>query len=100
MVEFSGGMVHLRDGANTQYVTGTAHLFSVYSNILAQFNQKVVCGGQQFDHTRLMAFAKQQVLLPTLFFLYIYIPFSLLFFLYFFLFYLLSNFLGSSLNPF
>lgn len=57
-------MIHLRNGANTQYVTGTAHLLSVYSDILAQFNQNVVCGEKQFDHTHLMAFAKQQVLTP------------------------------------
>ena len=63
MVEFAGGMIHLRDGANTQYVTGTAHLFSVYSDILARFNQKIVCGDKQFDPDHLMAFAKQQVLL-------------------------------------
>lgn len=56
-----GGMVHLRDGANTQYVTGTALLFSVYSDLLAKHNQKITCGNQQFDSTHLMAFAKQQV---------------------------------------
>ena len=56
-----GGMIHLRDGANTQYVTGTAHLFAVYSDILAQHNQKVNCGGKQFDSAALMAFAKKQM---------------------------------------
>lgn len=55
------GMIHLRDGANTQYVTGTAFLFSAYSDILAAHNQKVNCGGKQFDHTHLMGFAKKQV---------------------------------------
>lgn len=57
----AGGLIHLRDGANTQYATSTAFLFSVYSDILAKHNQKVNCGGQQFDSTRLMAFAKQQI---------------------------------------
>ncbi|KAB2627799.1 endoglucanase 16-like [Pyrus ussuriensis x Pyrus communis] len=56
-----GGMIHLRDGANTQYVTGTAHLFAVYSDILAQHNQKVNCGGKEFDSGSLIAFAKKQM---------------------------------------
>ncbi|TQE01452.1 hypothetical protein C1H46_012932 [Malus baccata] len=56
-----GGMIHLRDGANTQYVTGTAHLFAVYSDILAQHNQKVNCGGKELDSGALLAFAKKQM---------------------------------------
>ncbi|KAK3021309.1 hypothetical protein RJ639_046880 [Escallonia herrerae] len=56
-----GGLVHLRDGANAQYVTGTAFLFSVYSDLLAQHNQQVTCGNQHFTSTHLMAFAKQQM---------------------------------------
>lgn len=54
-------MVHLRDGANTQYVAGTAFLFSAYSDILATYKQTVQCANQQFDPTHLMAFAKKQV---------------------------------------
>lgn len=56
-----GGMVHLRDGANTQYVTGTAMLFTAYSDLLAKYNQKVSCGDQQFDANHLMDFAKKQM---------------------------------------
>lgn len=56
-----GGLVHLRDGANTQYVTSTAFLFSVYSDLLANYKQKVICGAQEFDSTQLMAFAKKQM---------------------------------------
>ncbi|KAJ7958417.1 Endoglucanase [Quillaja saponaria] len=56
-----GGMIHLRDGANSQYVTGTTLLFTVYSDLLAKHNQKVSCGNQQFDSTHLLAFAKQQM---------------------------------------
>ncbi|GMN63308.1 hypothetical protein TIFTF001_032383 [Ficus carica] len=56
-----GGLIHMRDGANTQYVTGTALLFSIYSDILAGFNQKVYCGDQQFHPARLWSFAKQQL---------------------------------------
>lgn len=58
---FSGGLIHLRDGANTQYVTGTALLLSVYSDTLAKYNEKVTCGNKQFDSASLMAFARQQV---------------------------------------
>ncbi|CAI0448306.1 unnamed protein product [Linum tenue] len=56
-----GGMIHLRDGANSQYVTGTAALFSIYSDILKTNNQKVCCGSQQFDSEALMGFARQQM---------------------------------------
>jgi endoglucanase len=56
-----GGMIHLRDGANTQYVTSTAFLFTAYSDLLAKYNQKVTCGSKQFDSTHLMAFAKKQM---------------------------------------
>ncbi|XP_058108598.1 endoglucanase 16 [Magnolia sinica] len=56
-----GGLIHLRDGANTQYVTSTAFLLSVYSDMLAKHKQTVSCGDQQFDSNRLMAFAKQQM---------------------------------------
>ncbi|CAN4099817.1 unnamed protein product [Withania somnifera] len=52
-----GGLIHLSDGANSQYVTGTAFLFSDY---LATHKQKVSCGNKQFDSADLMAFAKQQ----------------------------------------
>lgn len=51
----------MRDGANTQYVTGTALLLSVYGDTLAKYNEKVTCGDKKFDSARLMAFAKQQV---------------------------------------
>ncbi|KAL9680426.1 hypothetical protein QQ045_018305 [Rhodiola kirilowii] len=56
-----GGLIHLRDGANTQYVTGTAFLFTTYGDLLARYHQSVNCGGQQFDSSHLIAFAKKQV---------------------------------------
>ncbi|XP_077236359.1 glycosyl hydrolase 9A4 [Tasmannia lanceolata] len=56
-----GGLIHLRDGANTQYVTSTAFLFSVYGDMLAKHKQVVKCGNQQFDSSHLLAFAKQQM---------------------------------------
>ncbi|PIN21595.1 Cellulase [Handroanthus impetiginosus] len=56
-----GGLIHLRDGANSQYVTGAAFLFSVYSDVLAKHKQEVICGNKKFGSSQLMAFAKQQV---------------------------------------
>ncbi|KAL7001843.1 cellulase [Sarracenia purpurea var. burkii] len=56
-----GGLLYLRDGANTQYVTGAAFLFSVYSDLLAKHNQQVTCGNKQFNSANLMAFAKKQM---------------------------------------
>ncbi|KAL3500863.1 hypothetical protein ACH5RR_039956 [Cinchona calisaya] len=56
-----GGLIHLRDGANMQYATGTAFLFSVYSDLLAKYKQQVSCGNKMFTSPNLMAFAKQQV---------------------------------------
>lgn len=57
----AGGMIHFRDGANTQYVTGTAFLFMIYSDILAKSHQTVTCGAQEIQPARLVQFAKQQV---------------------------------------
>ncbi|CAL9095371.1 unnamed protein product [Musa acuminata var. zebrina] len=56
-----GGLVHLRDGANTQYVTGTAFLFGIYSDILIKNHQTVSCGNQVIQPSRLTEFAKQQM---------------------------------------
>jgi hypothetical protein len=55
-------MIHFRDGANTQYVTGTVLLFMIYSDILAKHHQTVKCGAQEIQPARLMQFAKQQVI--------------------------------------
>ncbi|XP_060178402.1 endoglucanase 16 [Lycium barbarum] len=56
-----GGLLHLRDGANSQYVTGAAFLFSAYSDYLAKYKQMVSCGNKRFNSADLMAFAKQQM---------------------------------------
>ncbi|GAB2222882.1 hypothetical protein Droror1_Dr00017013 [Drosera rotundifolia] len=56
-----GGMIYLRDGANTQYATSTSLLFSVYSDLLAKYKQHVTCGNQNFGPESLMAFAKKQM---------------------------------------
>lgn len=56
-----GGMVHLRDGANSQYVTGTALLFSVYGDLLARHNQVVRCGEKIITCSQVLDFATKQV---------------------------------------
>ncbi|KAL8113459.1 endoglucanase 16-like [Apium graveolens] len=56
-----GGMVHLRDGANSQYVTGTALLFSVYGDILARHNQVVQCGDKTITCSQILDFATKQM---------------------------------------
>lgn len=54
-------MVHMRDGANSQYVTATALLFTAYGDILAKYNQKVCCGDKIFDANAVLEFGKQQM---------------------------------------
>ncbi|KAL6660078.1 hypothetical protein ACP70R_002200 [Stipagrostis hirtigluma subsp. patula] len=56
-----GGVIHLRDGANSQYVTSTAFLFIVYSDILLRTGQSVLCGAQPVPPARLREFARQQM---------------------------------------
>ncbi|KAL8236795.1 hypothetical protein R6Q59_017876 [Mikania micrantha] len=56
-----GGLIHLRDGANAQYVTSTAFLFSVYSDLLARNRWQVTCGDKRFTSVQVMAFAKKQM---------------------------------------
>ncbi|CAA7400773.1 unnamed protein product [Spirodela intermedia] len=56
-----GGLIHLRDGANTQYVTSTAFILSIYSDTLSRHGQTVSCGTQTLPPHRLMDFAKQQM---------------------------------------
>lgn len=56
-----GGLINFRDGANSQYVTSTAFLFSVYSDLLARNNIQVTCGDKTFTHIDIMAFAKQEM---------------------------------------
>ncbi|PNX87350.1 endoglucanase 16-like protein, partial [Trifolium pratense] len=55
-----GGFIHMRDGANTQYATSTSFLFTVYSDLLAEYKQKVRCGNKEFDSTHLLDFARKQ----------------------------------------
>lgn len=56
-----GGLIHLRDGANTQYVTGTAMIFIFYGDILEEHKQTVTCGAKNFTATDLYGFAKNQM---------------------------------------
>ncbi|EPS61761.1 hypothetical protein M569_13033, partial [Genlisea aurea] len=57
-----GGLIHMRDGANTQYVTSAAFLFSAYSDILAAHNKEaIICGDKRYTPSQLMDFAKRQM---------------------------------------
>ncbi|KAI3772210.1 hypothetical protein L6452_03391 [Arctium lappa] len=56
-----GGLLNLRDGANSQYVTSAALLFSIYSDLLERNNMQVTCGDKKFSCAEVMAFAKQQM---------------------------------------
>ncbi|KAK8559010.1 hypothetical protein V6N13_098609 [Hibiscus sabdariffa] len=56
-----GGLIHLRDGANLQYVTGAAFLFTIYGDLLHRYDEKLQCCDKQFDATHLWDFAKQQM---------------------------------------
>ncbi|KAB2019388.1 hypothetical protein ES319_D08G295600v1 [Gossypium barbadense] len=56
-----GGLIHLRDGANLQYVTGVSFLFSIYGDLLQRHNIKVKCDCQEFDASTILNFAKQQM---------------------------------------
>ncbi|KAE8689158.1 Endoglucanase 16 [Hibiscus syriacus] len=56
-----GGLIHLRDGANLQYVTGASFLFSIYGDLLRKFNQKIDCGGKPFESNHVLDFTKQQM---------------------------------------
>ncbi|KAI3682107.1 hypothetical protein L2E82_50139 [Cichorium intybus] len=56
-----GGLIHLRDGANSQYVTSTAFIFSVYSDLLARHKMEVTCGDKRFTSVQIMDFAKKQM---------------------------------------
>ncbi|XVF89014.1 hypothetical protein PTKIN_Ptkin19aG0097200 [Pterospermum kingtungense] len=57
----SGGLIHLRDGANLQYVTGASFLFTIYGDLLRHQHQKVQCGDKQIECTQILAFAKKQM---------------------------------------
>jgi len=57
----AGGYIHLRNGANSQYATSSAYLFIVYSDLLAKYKGKIVCGEKSFDSSHLLSFAKKQV---------------------------------------
>ncbi|KAK9682978.1 hypothetical protein RND81_10G110500 [Saponaria officinalis] len=56
-----GGMLYMRDGANTQYVTAAAFAFSVYGDLLDRYDKQVICGDKQFSPDDLLSFAKKQM---------------------------------------
>ncbi|KVI11930.1 Glycoside hydrolase, family 9, partial [Cynara cardunculus var. scolymus] len=52
----AGGYLNLRDGANSQYVTSTALLFSIYSDLLARHNMQVTCGHNPVKRSMMVGF--------------------------------------------
>ncbi|GLJ12736.1 hypothetical protein SUGI_0196860 [Cryptomeria japonica] len=56
-----GGLLYVRDGANTQYATSAAFLALVYSDLLYAQNRSLQCGYLNIQPSNLVAFAKQQV---------------------------------------
>lgn len=58
----AGGLLYVRDGANTQYATSAAFLALVYSDLLYAQNRSLQCGYLNIQPSNLVAFAKQQVI--------------------------------------
>lgn len=56
-----GGLLYVRDGANTQYATSTSFLLLAYSDLLSSHNQSLQCDYQIYRADDLIAFAKQQI---------------------------------------
>ncbi|GLJ24982.1 hypothetical protein SUGI_0478310 [Cryptomeria japonica] len=56
-----GGLMYIRDGANTQYVTSASLLLTVYSDLLYANNQTISCGNIKFKEVHVMNFVKIQV---------------------------------------
>ncbi|GLJ57965.1 hypothetical protein SUGI_1394490 [Cryptomeria japonica] len=56
-----GGLLYVRDGANTQYVTSAAFLLARYSDLLSAKKQTLSCGNTLFKPSDVMGFAKLQI---------------------------------------
>ncbi|KAJ6973319.1 endoglucanase 11-like [Populus alba x Populus x berolinensis] len=56
-----GGLLHIRQWNNMQYVSTAAFLLTVYSDFLLNSNQKLKCHGGSVDHEEILGFAKSQV---------------------------------------
>jgi len=45
---FTGGLLYVRDGANTQYVTGSSFLIAVFADYLTLAGDLLSCGDTSF----------------------------------------------------
>ncbi|GLJ25025.1 hypothetical protein SUGI_0478970 [Cryptomeria japonica] len=55
-----GGLLYVREGANTQYVTSAVLLLARYSDLLSAKKQTLSCGNTLFKASDVMGFAKLQ----------------------------------------
>jgi hypothetical protein len=60
---FTGGLLYVRDGANTQYVTGSSFLIAVFADYLTSAGDLLSCGDTSFTPRELLSHSKGQVLL-------------------------------------
>ncbi|GLJ24850.1 hypothetical protein SUGI_0475320 [Cryptomeria japonica] len=56
-----GGLLYVRDGANTQYVTSASFLMARYSDLLSAKKRTFSCGNTLFKPNDVMGFAKLQI---------------------------------------
>jgi len=56
-----GGLLHIRQWNNMQYVSTAAFLLTLYSDILRNSTQKLKCHGGSVDYQEILHFAKSQV---------------------------------------
>ncbi|KAJ7564104.1 hypothetical protein O6H91_02G002200 [Diphasiastrum complanatum] len=56
-----GGLLYMRDGANTQYATGASFLSAVYADYLPTTNMQLTCGNTSFSKSDIFGFVSSQV---------------------------------------
>jgi len=54
-------LLYVRDGANTQYVTGSSFIIAVCADYLASANRSLLCGSTEYFPPDLIAHSKSQV---------------------------------------
>ncbi|CAK9201104.1 unnamed protein product [Sphagnum troendelagicum] len=56
-----GGLLYVRDGANTQYVTGSSFLIAIFADYLTSAGDLLSCGDTSFTPRELQSHSKGQV---------------------------------------
>jgi hypothetical protein len=56
-----GGLLYVRQWNNMQYVSTAAFLLTIYSDLLQNSNQKLICHGGMVGHEEILTFAKSQI---------------------------------------